>query len=885
MSAHARQLAAQQGLHGLRLPDGQPSPFLHLHADDTTVHASSPADAQAILDGSVTLHIEATGARLQRSKSSGMGIGSLQHLVGPDPATAITFCGAGTPIRHLGIPLSTDPDTAATALYTDILQRLQARIARWSGFRLSLLGRAHVAKQVLVAMFTYHGTFIPVPEQLLRQLCTSVYTFVAANRPVVAGAALLYPSRDASSRALQQGGIALVDIRAQLTALQAKIIGRFLEPERIAWKAFFGSWLSMPLTAEQRLSTPSQQQHLWQLGRYLPFSSFSTRSIDAPRRVVAYIDAFRQLHPHRLVAVDDLPYQEVMSQPLFHSWQIQHMGDPISWEAWARQGRVRLQHLRDLILSGAHQTQLALQQKVALLLASMPPSWAAHVCGPSPQPTHMASAAPADSRVFCPDADGQLIHTYTVTATAALVLAPALEQDAPQPQLPADLRPVLVMDWDPTRPWHPRHMGPQAGLAGADAAQAEPHPEPSPHLHMVGAWSDGVLDPRSWGFGSEPVHEYVVRSRASRLRTLRRIIAGLPEAVSAMRPAIWPAQYGDEHTGIRSLEARWERRWELRQQLQPPLHQPDVPGPTRARGAPDPSTDAPWMHRSRPRPAPARDRRAQQLLLPAPAEPELQPGEPTPQQRLRAAQRSDDTDLLSLAVADPSSDEWAHTWRAIHSAALDRPGRVVAWRLLHGKLFVGAFNRHIHRGTPESHLCPHAACQDQLATLSHVLLSCPVPQAVWQWFAATWSAVTQQPAPPLHADLLLADDRRGPWQPAAECASLWQRLRLLVITQLWAAYCRSRSQPGQPTSSAHIAARVISAARTQMRCDWMLVGSDIRLRAGVLSHWLRGRQPKMTAEAFQSRWCHGEILCSRPEEETEAPRIHWSAAHPVPLPL
>jgi len=66
-----------------------------------------------------------------------------------------------------------------------------------------------------------------------------------------------------------------------------------------------------------------------------------------------------------------------------------------------------------------------------------------------------------------------------------------------------------------------------------------------------------------------------------------------------------------------------------------------------------------------------------------------------------------------------------------------------------------------------------------------------------------------------------------------------------------------------------------------VRCDWKLVGSDIRLRAGVLSHWLRGRQPKMTAEAFQSRWCHGEILCSRPEEETDAPRIHWTAALPL----
>ena len=68
-----------------------------------------------------------------------------------------------------------------------------------------------------------------------------------------------------------------------------------------------------------------------------------------------------------------------------------------------------------------------------------------------------------------------------------------------------------------------------------------------------------------------------------------------------------------------------------------------------------------------------------------------------------------------------------------------------------------------------------------------------------------------------------------------------------------------------------------------MRRDWLLVGSDIRLRAGVLSHWLRGRQPTMTAEAFQNRWCHGEVLCSRPAEVTEPPRMHWTAAHPVPL--
>ena len=39
MAAHARQLAAQQGLHALSTPLGQPAPFMHCHADDTTIHA------------------------------------------------------------------------------------------------------------------------------------------------------------------------------------------------------------------------------------------------------------------------------------------------------------------------------------------------------------------------------------------------------------------------------------------------------------------------------------------------------------------------------------------------------------------------------------------------------------------------------------------------------------------------------------------------------------------------------------------------------------------------------------------------------------------------------------------------------------------------------
>ena len=74
---------------------------------------------------------------------------------------------------------SSSNQPAAAALYTAIVTKVEARIARWSGFRLSMLGRAYVAKQVLASMVTYHATFVPMPRELLERLCRAIHTFVA----------------------------------------------------------------------------------------------------------------------------------------------------------------------------------------------------------------------------------------------------------------------------------------------------------------------------------------------------------------------------------------------------------------------------------------------------------------------------------------------------------------------------------------------------------------------------------------------------------------------------------------------------------------------------------------------------------------------------------
>ena len=102
---------------------------------------------------------------------------------------------------------------------------------------------------------------------------------------------------------------------------------------------------------------------------------------------------------------------------------------------------------------------------------------------------------------------------------------------------------------------------------------------------------------------------------------------------------------------------------------------------------------------------------------------------------------------------------------------------------------------------------------------------------------------------------LLADDRRGPWQPAAGLDSLWQRLRLMVITQLWDAYCRARSH-GQSSQrrQAHIAARVISAARSQMRRETgCLSAQTFGSELGCLA---TGSGNGMTAISADRYWIH-----------------------------
>ncbi|CAL8465445.1 g4981 [Coccomyxa elongata] len=90
---------------------------------------------------------------------------------------------------------------------------------------------------------------------------------------------------------------------------------------------------------------------------------------------------------------------------------------------------------------------------------------------------------------------------------------------------------------------------------------------------------------------------------------------------------------------------------------------------------------------------------------------------------------------------------------------------------------------------------------------------------------------------------------------------------------------------GQPTSERATRRTQRSLrARKALLGDWRLATVTIRQTEGVLSDWLRGRDPKLTREEFRERWCHRDILCVLGAEPDAQLLNHWSAHHPVPLP-
>ena len=170
LAALTRRLAAQGAVRPILLPSGQAAPVLHQHADDTTIHVRTRADARIIMEGPVQLFCRASGSSVQPSKSQGLEIcapAGGDPFSGACPLTGVQFVAGDVAIRHLGVLLGHNPIACAEEAYTALSARLESRARRFARIDLGFYGRTYIAKQVLASMASHLACFVRAPPPWL----------------------------------------------------------------------------------------------------------------------------------------------------------------------------------------------------------------------------------------------------------------------------------------------------------------------------------------------------------------------------------------------------------------------------------------------------------------------------------------------------------------------------------------------------------------------------------------------------------------------------------------------------------------------------------------------------------------------------------------------
>ena len=904
LAAYLLHQQAAGVLRPIRLPDGSPAPPSHQHADDTSLHLHSMDDLPSALQA-VALFGSASGARLNVSKTQGILLGAHSDVTsadGVDAVTGVRFIRPGEHIRHLGVLLArpADQPAAALAMHAQRLASIRAAVRHWTPFGLSFLGRLHVAKQCLASILYYHAQFVrPAPSQL-QEAVNIISAFTA--RPMGPSddprALMSHPKLAASSLPREDGGLAAVDIRSQLDALQAKIITKLLHPRRHPWKPLMAAAISA--------AAPSH------LGVALPFYTAAALPARAERRSgrpallprhAEYLHALRRMAPHRADPAAGMRFYHILLEPILHNACIRlpsggsilspSTTPPRLAAAMNRLGVLRLRDLRQAL-----QLQPA-DPDLLPLLPLLPPSWRAAVTRPAaPRPEAYSSA------------DGTLVASSLSFGDATCSIRTVLGDGrlSREPLQPPPAQAVLA-----AMVWHPCHV--IAVPRSVDLMTLEEREEVKQRLRMgeprenivvaferyfVGTWASIPMSPASWAVGTgRPLCTFSVRHAAARYRRIRAVTTVPGFALGkAIFPKAWKATGGGG--GLAAVEARWIEALQGRSAA-------PVPVDDNGAGPSDPAValaarrrrqfsagwqPSLWLRSSFtfdadagqaavdaddvtvvdppavPSPSQEHDGIGRRVRARREAAEQVGPNAPPPAVALPVAEPP--PDHLDLALPSPGTAGGVArpAWLRLKERSLPREDRALAWRVLHASLYTGVFWAYVTQRSAAHACCSSPACgEGTFETTEHIFLTCPDVAPAADWLARLWAAVAGPAAtpPPCSVDVLLADDHRV-WQPTGDedLTKLWTALRLSWLSAVWSLRCRRLADPERcSVSPAGIVAVTVASITRLIRRDFTRTVGDARLLTSSPSDWFRGTTtPTLAREEFLKRWGHNGVLCS-----------------------
>ncbi|HSG19125.1 MAG TPA: reverse transcriptase domain-containing protein [Burkholderiaceae bacterium] len=574
LTAYCHHLVCSGALHTPSLPDGTPAPPVSHHADDTHLLVTDADVDGPVVNEALALFCRASNARIHPHKSKGLVFGAHRPIVGPHPPTGAEFIDPASrdPPRHLGVPITADLQLAAELCYEARRARLKGIALRWRQHGLSMVGRVHIAKQVLGNALAYHFSFVPLtPDQLHRlQLVMDDFAAWSLLPEDVSlagqGHVRLLPTRLVACLSRAEGGIGHVDLQAASSALMAKTIAQLAQPGRRAWQRLLRGMLA-------HWAPAGTQGWGWIYGT-CPIPDH------LPPRIKAAVVAFRATNPQRFCmepARDDP--RAVLVEPLFYN---RRLCDPATAQPFA--APADLPPGSPCMVGQLRAAPPAVQQLPhwTAVVAAMPDDWKVAippdpVTGPWPAEEGQSwRLAPGHDWAVSPE--GQL-HTVTETGRAL----PA-SQGAPAPDDHATWPVACVLACrKPMALWTPAERVAYRAAPASEKAVAWPR-----EWQVVGPWEGLQCYPAAHGHGQLSLLDYEVRN-TRQLLTTQRALDMLGEGQVPVTPAAWPRLATDDAGPSAPSSALTDFEQDWVHQLQARRQQTTLPTPLWMRSGEDPA--------------------------------------------------------------------------------------------------------------------------------------------------------------------------------------------------------------------------------------------------------------------------------------------------------
>ena len=226
-------------------------------------------------------------------------------------------------------------------------------------------------------------------------------------------------------------------------------------------------------------------------------------------------------------------------------------------------------------------------------------------------------------------------------------------------------------------------------------------------------------------------------------------------------------------------------------------------------------------------------------------------------------------------------------WARLRRAGLPREQHGLAYRIMHGSLYVNSFLCHIKVLPAAAAYCECAECQPAsvLEGLSHAFVHCPAVAPAAEWLCSVFAAISGQGPPPCCPRVLLGDEH-AVWRPEPRLQHCWTHLRVSFLHSVWQLRAR-RSRAGRPFCPATVCAATVAAVRAAIQRDWLRASEDLQRLPGTYSEWFRGRNVHISTDKFKQRWASGGCLCTVGAGAGGAARLElrFSVAVPVQAPV